>query len=204
MKGLILALSLAGALSLVSCDKTARLAKELPGSWAGTPENFTDNSAVTATIIETFDIVSDPSLVPEKSHGGSITIIGMLSANTQVLGEAEQIEPLSLTVTGKSMISGTWVAIDDDEVVVNLDPSTLKVEVDPDAVLVNGLMTDVNGPKIDSLKPSVAATIANSLRIALTNRYTSVRKLDDVKIKGPLMKFEIGHTDYVFTRQGGK
>ena len=37
--------------------------------------------------------------------------------------------------------------------------------------------------------------------MALANRYSAVRRLDDVKIKGPLMKFEIGHTDYVFTRQ---
>lgn len=52
MKGLIYGLTLLGAFSMVSCDETARLAKELPGSWAGTPENFTDNASVTATIIE--------------------------------------------------------------------------------------------------------------------------------------------------------
>ncbi|WP_304967988.1 hypothetical protein, partial [Duncaniella muris] len=58
MKGLIYGLTLLGAFSMVSCDETARLAKELPGSWAGTPENFTDNASVTATSIETIDISS--------------------------------------------------------------------------------------------------------------------------------------------------
>ena len=59
----------------------------------------------------------------------------------------------------------------------------------------------MNGPHVDSIKPSVASAIGQSLKMALVNRYSAIRKLDDVKIKGPLMKFEIGDTDYVFTRQ---
>lgn len=203
MKGLICGLTLLGALSfsLVSCDETARLAKELPGSWAGTPENFTDNASVTATIVETLDISANPEQTAKGNRGGVLTVVGMLSAGTQIVGEVGLAEPLGLTVSGQSRISGTWTAIDDDEIVVALDPSTLDVSIDPDAVVVNGVISEINGPRIDSIRPSVATTMAQSLKMALANRYSAVRRLDDVKIKGPLMKFEIGHTDYVFTRQ---
>lgn len=203
MKGLIYGLTLLGALSfsLVSCDETAHLAKELPGSWGGTPENFTDNASVTATIVETLDISANPEQTAKGNRGGELTVVGMLSAGTQIVGEVGLVEPLGLTVSGRSTIIGTWTVIDDDEVVVSLDPSTLDVSIDPDAVVVNGVISEINGPRIDSIRPSVASTISQSIKMALANRYSAVRRLDDVKIKGPLMKFEIGHTDYVFTRQ---
>lgn len=203
MKGFITSLCLFAALGLVSCDETARLAKELPGSWAGTPENISDNTAVTATILETIDITADDSAVAKGSHGGVVTIAGMLSATTQFVGD--QAEPVSLTASAKSLVSGTWTAIDDDEVAVILDISTLTVNVDPDAVTINNsILNGETAPQIDSMKPAVISTIAESMKRALATRYTSLRRLDDVKVKGPLLKFEIGKTDYVFTRQGDR
>ncbi|MCM1356506.1 MAG: hypothetical protein NC212_08900 [Staphylococcus sp.] len=204
MKGIITSLCLFATLSLVSCDETARLAKELPGSWAGTPENISDNSLVTASIIETLDINADNSVVAKGSRGGVITIAGMLSVTTQVVSdEPDLVEPLSLTAAAKSLISGTWTVIDDDEVVLVLDLSTLNVDVDPSSLVVtNNLVTATPNPKVESLKASVLNTIGESMKRALYNRYTSIRRLDDVKVKGPLLKFEIGKTDCVFTRQG--
>lgn len=203
MKGFITSLCLLASLSLVSCDETARLAKDLQGSWAGTPENFTDNSVITATIVETLDIVSDDNAVAKGSHGGTVVVAGMLSATTQVVSDPGLVEPITLTSSAKSTIKGTWTAIDDDEVALILDMSTLSVELDPDGVAVsNNILTNNDTPKIDSIKPAISASIAESMKRALTTRYASVRRLDDVKIKGPLLKFEIGKTDYVFTRQG--
>lgn len=203
MKGFITSLCLFAVLGLVSCDETARLAKELPGSWGGTPENISDNTAVTATILETIDITADDSAVAKGSHGGVVTIAGMLSATTQFV--SDQTEPVSLTASAKSLVSGTWTAIDDDEVAVILDISTLTVNVDPDAVTINNsILNGEAAPQIDSMKPAVISTIAESMKRALATRYTSLRRLDDVKVKGPLLKFEIGKTDYVFTRQGDR
>lgn len=42
------------------------------------------------------------------------------------------------------------------------------------------------------------------MKRALAMRYASIRHLDDVKVKGPLLKFEIGKMDCVFTRQGAQ
>lgn len=203
MKSFITSACLFAALALVSCNDNARLASEVQGSWTGTPENFTDNSVVTATILETFDFVSDGAVVAKGSHGGSVVIVGMISASTQVVADAGFVEPLSLTAAAKSTISGTWTVIDDDEIALSLNPQSLTVDVDPSTLVVEGNVLSGNDtPKIDSIRPSVASTIGASMKRALENRYASFRHLDDVKVKGPLLKFEIGKMDCVFTRQG--
>lgn len=204
MKSFITSACLFAALALVSCNDNARLASEVQGAWAGTPENFTDNSVVTATILETFDFVSDGTVIAKGSHGGSVVIVGMITASTQVVADAGLVEPLSLTATAKSTISGTWTVIDDDEIALSLNLQSLAVDVDPSTLVVEGnVLTGNDTPKIDSIRPSVAATIGASMKRALENRYASFRHLDDVKVKGPLLKFEIGKMDCVFTRQGG-
>lgn len=203
MKGFYYLLGLATLLSVTSCDDTARLAKELPGTWAGTPENFTDNSAITATIIENYTIVSNPDTQQKSLRGGDILITGMISSTTQVVSNGSLIEPITLTAAAKSSIEGTWNVIDDDEVAVMLKPETLKVEVDPEAIMVNtNVLSGADSPDIDSLRPQVCANLSQGLSQALVIRYASVKRLDDVKIKGPILKFEIGKTDYVLTRQG--
>ena len=203
MKNFITSACLFAALALVSCNDNARLAIEVQGAWTGTPENFTDNSVVTATILETFDFVSDGTVIAKGSHGGSVVIAGMITASTQVVADAGLVEPLSLTATAKSTISGTWTVIDDDEIALSLNLQSLAVDVDPSTLVVEGnVLTGNDTPKIDSIRPSVAATIGASMKRALENRYASFRHLDDVKVKGPLLKFEIGKMDCVFTRHG--
>ena len=158
---------------------------------------------MTATILETFDFVSDGTVIAKGSHGGSVVIAGMITASTQVVADAGLVEPLSLTATAKSTISGTWTVIDDDEIALSLNLQSLAVDVDPSTLVVEGnVLTGNDTPKIDSIRPSVAATIGASMKRALENRYASFRHLDDVKVKGPLLKFEIGKMDCVFTRQG--
>ncbi|MCM1075895.1 MAG: hypothetical protein NC411_00870 [Bacteroides sp.] len=202
MKRLIISTCVFAALAFTSCDENARLANEMQGSWTGTPENITDNSVVTATILETLDFTQSDIAVPKGSKGGELMIAGMISASTQVLSEGAMIEPLTLTASAKSTISGTWTVIDDDEIAVALDPATLAVEVDPKTVVMEGNPLTGSAPRIDSIRPSVASTIEASMQRVLMTRYASFRHLDDVKVKGTLLKFELGKMDCVFTRQG--
>ncbi len=136
---------------------------------------------------------------------GPIVIAGMLTVSTQVVADADYVEPLTLTATAKSSISGTWTVIDDDEIALALDINTLNVEVDPSDVVAEGnAMLGTNNVQIDSLKPSVSQSVSGAMKRALAMRYASIRHLDDVKVKGPLLKFEIGKMDCVFTRQGAQ
>lgn len=200
MKSYISLLGVALALGLSACSESARLAGELPGVWTGTPENFTDNSAVSATIIESYAFVPDTTAQDKLS--GKLTVTGAISSNIQVVGNDSFIEPLNLTAAAVSTISGTWKVVDDDEVTVALDPSTLSVKVDRDGVAINSNLLNANAtPSIDSIRPEIVSTIENGMKQALATRYAHVRVLEDVKVKKPLLKFEIGKTDYVLTLQ---
>lgn len=205
MKKLLLSLSVI-ALSLInsSCDSKSRLADELNGTWTASPQSISDNSAISATLIETYEFNTIPASESGIKNGGTIDIVGMLSASTQIIDSNNNGGPLELTASARSTITGTWQVIDDDEVLINLDPATLSIEVDPDAVVPGSAsLADDHWAKITELKPTIINMLASGLRQSLSNRYASLRTLDDVKIQEPMLKFEIGDMDYVFTRQGG-
>ena len=203
MKGIYCLMSAIVALGLSSCDENARLAKELHGTWAGTPENVTDNTAITATLIETYSFTDAAQTMSKGAYGGDISITGMISCSTQILADSTIIEPVTLTASAVSTINGTWTVIDDDEIAVSLNPQTLVVTMDPEAVSVaNNVVTNNDNPSIEKLRPGITATLRDGIKHTLSMRYASIRQLDDIKIKGPLLKFEIGMNDYVFTRQG--
>lgn len=203
MKGIYCLMSAIVALGLSSCDENARLAKELHGTWAGTPENVTDNTAITATLIETYSFTDAAQTMSKGAYGGDISITGMISCSTQILADSTIIEPVTLTASAVSTINGTWTVIDDDEIAVSLNPQTLVVTMDPDTVSVaNNVVTNNDNPSIEKLRPGITVTLRDGIKHTLSMRYASIRQLDDIKIKGPLLKFEIGKNDYVFTRQG--
>ncbi len=53
----------------------------------------------------------------------------------------------------------------------------------------------------DSLKPQVAQHVKNLVTIALQNKYMAFKHIDDVKLKGNTLKYEIADHDYVMSRQ---
>lgn len=184
------------AVAFGSCDENARLAREIQGTWTGTPERLNDAENVTSTIVETYTFTPDE--VNPKAKNGNVTITGNVSSNIPVA-----VSPVSISAAATTSIQGTWTVIDDDEIVLVLDPKSLQVKVDPEAVTVsNDIFTDQNIPQVDSLRREVTANIAAQLRRDAEIHYMSVRQLDDVKIKGPILKFEIADIEYVLTRQG--
>ncbi|MDE6495071.1 MAG: hypothetical protein K2L30_02400 [Duncaniella sp.] len=184
------------AVAFGSCDENARLAREIQGTWTGTPERLNDAENVTSTIVETYTFTPDE--VNPKAKNGNVTITGNVSSNIPVA-----VSPVSISAAATTSIQGTWTVIDDDEIALVLDPKSLQVKVDPEAVTVsNDIFTDQNIPQVDSLRREVTANIAAQLRRDAEMHYMSVRQLDDVKIKGPILKFEISDIEYVLTRQG--
>lgn len=186
---------------VVSCSNSeARFAKEVPGIWQGTPEMFSDNSAVTATIIDTYEF-SPAEMTANETLSGSVTVTGMVNTTTQIVGDSALIEPLSLSASARTTISGTWTVIDDDEISLSFDTQSLMVDVDPNGVVANNAPLSIGTPAIDSITPKLCKTLEHSIRMALTARYAALRHMDDVKIKGALLKYEINHEDFVLTRQ---
>lgn len=186
---------------VVSCSNSeARFAKEIPGTWQGTPETFSDNSAITATIIDTYEFLP-AAMTANETLSGTVTVTGMVNTTTQIVGDSALIEPLGLSASARTSISGTWTVIDDDEIALSFDPQSLVVEVDPDAVVANNNPMALSSPAVDSIRPDLCKTIEHGIRVALTARYASMRHMDDVKIKGALLKYEYDNEDFVLTKQ---
>lgn len=203
MKKHLIALSIVTvALGLSSCSSRSSLAREIEGVWSGTPESIFDNSALSATLIETYQFDNLPAEESGTVTGGSVNIVGMLTATVQlVVDEFEQ--PLSFTSSARSSIIGTWDAIEDDEIALNLNLTTLNIVVDPDAVIPGSALMNDNGiAKIEQMKPEIINMIASGLKQSLSKRYSSMKKLDDIEIDGSTLKFESGKIDYTFSRQG--
>lgn len=186
---------------VVSCSNSeARFAKEIPGTWQGTPETFSDNSAITATIIDTYEFLP-AAMTANETLSGTVTVTGMVNTTTQIVGDSALIEPLGLSASARTSISGTWTVIDDDEIALSFDPQSLVVEVDPDAVVANNNPMALSSPAVDSIRPDLCKTIEHGIRVALTARYASMRHMDDVKIKGALLKYEYDNEDFVLIKQ---
>ena len=185
---------------LVACSNSeARFAKEIPGVWQGTPEAISDNSAISASIIDTYEF-SPASMTANETLTGAVTVSGMVNVSTQVVDSAF-VEPIQLSAAAHTTISGTWTVVDDDEIALSMDVASLIVDVDPKAVAANGSPMVMGTPATDALNPEVRARIAEGIKQALSVRYASLRHMDDVKIKGALLKYEVGEEDFVLTRQ---
>lgn len=199
MKKVLLTMSAIAAIMLSSCDSTAKLAKEVEGSWSGVPVKLVDESAASAMIIESYIFSVDSS-----GRSGDIVVGGMISTTSQMPQSQDVVQPFSITGSAKSIVYGSWTAVDDDEINVNLSPESLSVTVDPDATeLVANMATGATAPELETMKPQIAQSMKNQLTAALQLRYASIKHLDDVKVKGNVLKFEIGHDEYTFSRQGG-
>lgn len=151
------------AVSFGSCDENARLARDIQGSWAGTPERLNDAEDVTSTIVETFTFT--PDAVNPKAKKGNVTITGNVSTTIPIA-----VSPVSISAAATTSIQGSWSIIDDDEIALVLDPKSLQVKVDPEAVTVsNDIFTD---------KTSRRSTLcaAKSLPIS-AHKYAAMLKL---------------------------
>lgn len=203
---LLLGLLLLGgtAVSITSCEsEEKKLASEMTGIWTASPETFTDSQAVTATITDTYCFSPDSATLSGKKFPiGPVEVSAQIQMNTQVLASGDAQEPLSLSAAAIANVRGTWTVTDDDEVSLAFDPQSITVTVDPDQVATTG---DIMGGQptvaIDSMRPRVAANLEKNLRIALQTRYTGTRIMEDVKVKGNMLKYEAGDRDFVLTRQ---
>lgn len=199
MKKIFYGIALACVLGLTSCDESARLAKSIEGTWSGAPEQFVNEVGTQATMVETIAFERDST-----SKSGDVLISSIVSSTHSIPGDSSVVAPFSVTAAAKSYIMGKWQVIDDDEVVLQLDPASMVVSVDPDAVLLSAnVLSGSTASDTEALKPQVMEIIKSKLTVALQAHYFAMRHLDDVKVKdGSTLKFEVAKTDYVFMRQG--
>lgn len=185
-------------LGLTSCNEEARLAKNLQGTWSGVPESLSTDMAGTTTIVETYNFEPDP----QQKAGGSFIIQAMISANGVMPQSDEIVQPYAITASAAATATGTWTVVDDDEVTVSIDPQTIKVTLDPEAVMFNtDLLTGAEAATLDSIKPAMMGRLDARFRRDVMTRFTELRHLDDVKVKDNQLRYEVGKTHYIMSRQ---
>lgn len=198
MRKIMYAIVALTALGMSSCNEAAKLAKNIEGTWSGAPERFIDDPSGSATVIE-----STTFAVDSTGKGGDMIIVALVSSTGQVQGSASIMQPISVSAAAKAEILGKWQAIDDDEIHVSLDPRTLTVSVDPEGVvLTTNLLDGAAQANVASIKPQVAESVKSQVANALQMRYASIKKIDDIDIKGNVMEYEINHKEYTAARQG--
>lgn len=198
MKHLVIAAAALCALGLSSCNEASKLAKNIEGTWSGAPERLIDDPTGTATVIE-----STTFAVDSTGKGGDMIIVGLVSATGQMQGSTAIIQPISISAAAKAEVLGKWQAIDDDEIQVAIDTRTLTVSIDPEGVVLTTNMLDGDAQaNVASIKPQLAEAVKQQVTNALQMRYASIKKIDDIDIKGNVMEYEINHKEYTASRQG--
>lgn len=187
----------AGLLFLTACSGTSSLAKNIEGSWSGTPKSLSTDIAGSTSIVEIISF-----LPGDIKDGGNFDVTAMISATGSVRGMDGTLLPYNLTASASATAQGSWRAIDDDEIAINIDPSTINVAVDPDALVFNNnMITCTEEATLDSIRPDVMNLLEHRIKRDVMTRFMSIKHLDDVKVKSDLLRFEIDDDHYTLSRQ---
>lgn len=170
-------------LGLASCDNRPDIA----GEWQGTikdeiPQTAMSNVTVNYSIDRT----------------GAITAAYVFEFSEAVPSDGNIVSPYQISVSGTALVNGVWqyVEREDDEVSISYDIANMQVNIDPDAVLLQeNLLIGKQQPQVDSLKASVQQKYLQIIASCLKS--TPNVLWEDVKVKKPLLKYEIGKRDYV-------
>lgn len=192
----------AATIALTGCNEAKKLAGEVVGTWSSTPQMLVNDPGSQATFIESITFVSDST-----DMGGAVIISSMVSSTGSLQGNGALIQPFEIAASAKAEITGTWVADDDDEIILRLDVNKMTVDVDPSGlVLSTNALTGQEQPNTATLKPEMAKFVEGAVRRQLVARYTAMTRLDDVKVRTDqtgvkMLKFEVGKTDYEYASQ---
>lgn len=169
---------------LASCDNRPKI----EGAWAGYVRNAVPGQTQEMNV--TYDFGKDGKVASSYQ----VTVSEPLPQVDSLMAAYQ------INVSAIATMNGTWRYVDgeDDEVALNFDPSTLQVSVDPQAVeFRSNVITAQQDPVLDSIRPVVVDHYQKMITDAMSKGAMKV-VLDDVKVKGELMEFEIGKMDYTF------
>lgn len=185
--------------ALTGCDSKEKLAGELAGTWSAGPVRLSNDNNGYSTVTETYLFEREPA-----PASGTVTIASMVSLQKSAHADAAPTAPFMMSAAGRATISGSWIATDDDELSLQLDPASLSVQIDPDMVeLTMNPMSGHTQASTDSLKASMLDYVKAVVTQELNVHYAAFTKIDDIKFhqNGKTLTFEIGHTDYSLMRQ---
>lgn len=198
MKKSILILSaVAAMLAMTSCDSRQKLSEKLHGIWAGSPEMLTDTGASKASMVRLMEF--NPT---GTSGEGNVTVTAYITVENVTPANDSIVTPLQITASGTATITGMYQAKDDDELILSLDPTSMTVNVDPDAVQLNfDVMTQDSESRVTTLKPGAVMLTTQQIEHAAHSVFANMTEIDDIKVTEGMMQCEIDHRDLTFRLQ---
>lgn len=197
------ALLFSGAALLIlaaSCDSKSRLSGEVQGVWGGTPESISDTGASQATLVRLMEFNRTGN-----SPEGTVTMTALITVeNAMQPNDTTAAAPIAITASGTATITGAYQAIDDDEIVITLEASSLSVSVDPEGVKLSYNIPAQTAPDVEKIKAPAMMLASQQITRAAQNTFYTLTKLDDIKINNNLMSCEINDRDLTFRRQSAK
>ncbi len=184
-------------LAATACDSKSRLADDITGTWSGTPEMIANETSGQTTVVNIIDFERTPG-----TSGGTMTLSALLTTTSEIPESDKVIQPISYSASGVATIRGEWIANDDDKITVAIDPTSMSLQVDPDAVQLNyNVLSETSSPDTVALNHHVIAYINQEMKLAVQKRFFKINKIDDIKIKDNMMSCEINDRDLTLRRQ---
>lgn len=92
--------------------------------------------------------------------------------------------PVKVSVNGVANVDGTWTfdIDDDDDLLVNYDLSSLKVDVDKNGVQFDRAIPSLSEVQLDSLRVSVAESCKAEMQRVVASELTRYSVIDDVEV----------------------
>lgn len=202
-------IALAAGVVLLCVTACSRLA-DVKGTWSTTPTRIDAPQVASATasgngpsVNITTQVATQITFIPDINHSGSgaVEFVSDIDAINSVPFEGQVVDPYEVSIAATAVCSGSYHFDDRDEIIVAIDPSSIRVTVDPDGVNYSeNVLTGSQAPQIDSLRPALVERYTRMLTPIVSDYYSKFSKIDDIKVKNDIMSCEINHRDYTFRR----
>lgn len=193
--GCLAALSLAFA----ACDSTPDIA----GTWTGSPQSLTATGVQAGQTIANSQITTSYTFVPLKGSSKEGTI--ELSSNIALIDatplDSVRAGAYELSVAATATATGTYTFKDDDDILVSVDPNSIKVNVDPQGVSYGAsAVTGSQLPTLEAMRPQLARFYAQKITMMVQQNYAAIQRIDDIKIHKDMLSCEIADRDFTLRR----
>lgn len=188
---------LGAALLLGGCNEKQRLSEKMRGVWAGAPEPLTNTGAARASLVRVLNFT------PTGENGeGTVVITGYINVDNTMPSTDSIITPLTISASGVVTVTGFYQVKDDDEAVLDLDTSSMTIDVDPDGVKLNyDVLDGTSESQVTKLKGAAAMLATQQVTHAARQVFSNMHLMEDIEVDKNLMSFESGHSDLTFRRQ---
>ena len=193
-------------LCLAACSRLANI----EGTWNGAPVRYEQPTAsgavgsdgAVATNVST-QIATNMTFVPDaqKSGAGTVEFMSNVDVINTVPFEGKLVDPFEINIGATAVCTGTYHFEDQDDIVIAIDPASIKVDIDPQAVNYSeNIATGQDAAQIDSLRPALVRQYTRQLLPLMKDYSSKITRIDDIKVKDGIMSCEINDRDLTFRR----